>query len=191
MTAMKTTLCYSLILLFGAFLLNSCNLNNSETIIPPHPDEELGLNFWKNHRFETMMVITGSTSVLSVIDIFDDERYGGNTKVPTVYRISQTIVTDFDGDGMPEIMVLLTDRDMNSPILKAFTNKNRGRLLEIPVPDLPQYVYDNYQGGDSLTATESSINHSVNYIANGTPTTGVFNYHWNTEKNALELTERR
>lgn len=188
---MKTFKLYSLLLIFIVTSMSSCDFDDSEKIIPPHPDEELGLNFWKDHRFETMTIITGSVSVLAVIDIFEKQRYSGETKVPSVYAITQTIVTDFDSDGFPDIMILLTDRDMNSPIMKAFTNKNRGRLLEIPVPNLPQHVYDNYQGGDILTATESSINHSVNYIANGTPTTGVFNYHWNAEKKALELTERR
>jgi len=175
-------------------MFSSCvgdGAENTETPVVPEQEELIGLNFWKNHQTECMTIVTGATSILSVVDKFDGERYRGSTPVPGVYTIAKSITTDLDGDDLPEIMVLLMDRDMNSPLLKCFTNKARGRLLEIPVPNLPMFIYENYQGGDELKLVESSINHSVNYMANGKPAKAVFVYSWDAEKEALTINEQR
>lgn len=187
-------------------LLFSCADKTSPTSATPEDEHEDAIQVeieeevkrnpsrvqWNDHTIDVNFVLSGSTSLVVGLD-----RYGGNVSkghqnVSSTLRVKQVEATDMDGDGLPEILVYLNNFDHSEPKLLAFkSDKEAQRLLPLTVPTIPDAVMSNYQQGDTLIPMESSIEYRINYVANGTPTTGSFRFVWDSESNDLKMVEGR
>lgn len=172
---------------------NKTDQNKATTEVPDAQTRKAfpGRTSWKGHNIDVQQIFAGNKTIISAIDRFKRNSARGLLESSPAYTLHQAAATDMNGDEYPEILVLMTEVEGNSPILYAFSHDQKERLDPVKVQDLPDKVYENYQGGDTLFVKESSIDYRVNYIVNGSPISVTFNYSLDPDSGEMRYTEQR
>lgn len=145
---------------------------------------------WGKHTLDVTKIVTGSTSLLAIMDRSGKDILKAEHAVAPTAELKQLAALDSNADGQPLFFLLIEDQDATDDLVayEAIGDK----LERTYVPALPDQLESQRLPGDSIYAGENVLYRVIQLDnGSGTPFTATVLYEADPESGELMLREQR